>query len=92
MLHTSKPHDFGGIARNPNTYWAPALLLIPMEPPANLRMILNYNPVKRAIEDTPRPMLHIASELQGVAKSSIFARIDIKNEYWQLPLHKDSQR
>lgn len=79
--YTEKLHEFG----------AAAPLLVPKEPPANFRVTLDYRPVNAATEDTPCPIPHIESELQDVAGSAYYAKMDFCSGYWELPLHEDSQ-
>jgi hypothetical protein len=81
----------GLVYKNTGAEWESPPLILPKPGPDQYQMTLDLRVPNASMNPTAWPMPNLQDELHDLHGSEIFATLDFCQEYWQKPLHKDSQ-
>lgn len=74
-----------------STEWVSAPLIVPKRPRTMYCLTVDYRPVNSVTRPTFWPMPNVEAELPDTRGSKAFPGIDFCSDYWQAPLHPESQ-
>lgn len=83
--------EYGLVKPNPNASWVAAPLLVAKSGPAKYRLTFDYRPINAVTIQQAWSMPHVESELMDLSNSKFFAKLDLCQGYWQMPLDPESQ-
>jgi hypothetical protein len=84
--------ELGLVYKNTGAEWASPPLILPKPGPDQYRMTVDLRVPNASTKPTAWPMPNIEDQLHDLHGSEVFATLDFCQGYWQIPLHKDSQR
>lgn len=76
---------------NLTTKWATAPLIVPKPGNAKFRFTEDLRTVNRFTVRHHYPMPLLENKFTKLSGSKFYANVDLSHDYWQLPLHMDSQ-
>jgi hypothetical protein len=88
---TAEMERLGLVKKNLASRWASPPLILPKAGSEKFRFTLGLRYPNSQAEQVSCPMPNMEDELASLAGSKFFATLDLKQGYWQLPLHEDSQ-
>jgi hypothetical protein len=83
--------EFGLVYKNTGAEWASPKLILPTTGSDQHRMTVDLRVPNASTKATAWPLPNLQGELHDLHGSEVFATLDFRQGYWQIPLHKDSQ-
>ncbi|KAI1006920.1 hypothetical protein K3495_g1298 [Podosphaera aphanis] len=91
-----KTHD-GKIIQKSQSPWAAPFHLTPEKTPSKTneriwRICVDYRDLNKFTKKNAHPLPNAQDEIQRAAGHNFYAFLDLENGFWQIPMHKKSQK
>jgi hypothetical protein len=91
-IDLQKQLDTGVIELSDATYGCAAHAVPKPDSESGYRFCVDFRPVNSGSVTDPYPLPTVASVLASLAGCMFFAKMDLRNGYWQFPVHEESRR
>ena len=80
-----------GVVVKSTTPWASPVLMV-RKPNGSYRLCVDLRKINKRTKDMHWPLPRIDEVLQRLSGARFFGSLDLTSGYWQMPIHKDSQK